>query len=170
MIQLRPSMQETIFGREKDTQLMQCALEQAQCAFDVGEVPIGAVVVDAHGTIIGSGFNQVEQHHTQSAHAEMVAIAQAGQTVGDWRLNGCWIYVTLEPCGMCMALIRLSRLQGMVFGADSPLFAHRLDNADLVSVYNKDPLLTVQGIQKEESSTLLKKFFKQKRKKGEHAS
>lgn len=162
-------MQETIFGREKDAQLMAYALEQAQCAFDLGEVPIGAVVVDAHGTIIGSGFNQVEQRYAQCAHAEMIAIAQAGCTIGDWRLNGCWIYVTLEPCSMCMALIRLSRLQGMVFGADSPLFAHRLDNVDVVSVYNKDPLLTVSGVHKEESSELLKKFFKQKRKESKHA-
>jgi tRNA(adenine34) deaminase len=159
-------MQETIFGHEKDAQLMKYALEQAQHAFDLGEVPIGAILVDAHGTIIGSGFNQVEQRHTQSAHAEMIAIAQAGQALGDWRLNGCWLYVTLEPCSMCMALIRLSRLQGMVFGADSPLFAHRLDNVDVVSVYNKDPLLTVKGVHKEESSALLKQFFKQKREKG----
>jgi tRNA(adenine34) deaminase len=158
-------MQETIFGRKKDAQLMEQALEQAQYAFDAGEVPIGAVVVDERGTIIGSGFNQVEQRNTQCAHAEVLAIAQAGQTLGDWRLNGCWLYVTLEPCSMCMALIRLSRLQGVVFGADSPLFAHRLDNLDMVSVYNKDLLLTVSGVQKEEASALLKQFFKQRRKK-----
>jgi len=162
-------MQETIFGREKDAQLMKQALMQAQKAFDVGEVPIGAVVVDAHDTIIGSGFNHVEQQHSQSAHAEMIAITQAGKAIGDWRLSDCWLYVTLEPCSMCMALIRLSRLQGMVFGADSPLFGHRLDNVDVVSVYNKDPLLTVRGVHKEESSVLLKNFFKQRRKKSEHA-
>lgn len=161
-------MQETIFGREKDAHFMKHALVQAQNAFDMGEVPIGAVVVDANGIIIGSGFNQVEKQHTQCAHAEVIAITQAGQAIGDWRLGGCWLYVTLEPCSMCMALIRLSRLQGMVFGADSPLFSHRLDKADLVSVYNKDPLLTVQGVYKEESRALLKQFFKQKRKKSEY--
>lgn len=159
-------MQETIFGREKDVQFMGLALAQAQHAFDMGEVPIGAVVVDAHGVIIGSGFNQVEQLHTQCAHAEAMAITQAGKAIVDWRLDGCWLYVTLEPCSMCMALIRLCRLQGMVFGADSPLFGYRLDNADLVSVYNKDPLLTVTGVYKEESSALLKEFFKRRRKKG----
>ncbi len=159
-------MQETIFGREKDAQLMELALVQAQHAFDLGEVPIGAVVVNAQGTIIGSGFNQVEQQHTQCAHAETIAITQAGNALADWRLEGCWLYVTLEPCSMCMALIRLSRLQGMVFGADSPLFGYRLDNVDVVSVYNKDPLLTVAGVYKEESSALLKEFFKQRRKEG----
>jgi tRNA(adenine34) deaminase len=159
-------MQETIFGREKDAHLMEHALAQAQYAFDAGEVPIGAVVVDAHGTIIGSGFNQVEQCNTQSAHAEVIAIQQAGKSRDDWRLNECWLYVTLEPCSMCMALIRLSRLQGVVFGADSPLFAHRLDNVDVVSVYNKDLLLTVRGVHQQEASALLKQFFKQKRKKG----
>jgi tRNA(adenine34) deaminase len=159
-------MQETIFGQKKDAYFMEQALEQAQHACALGEVPIGAIVVDSNGTIIGAGFNQVEQCHTQSAHAEVYALTQAGKTIADWRLTGCWLYVTLEPCSMCMALIRLSRLQGMVFGADSPLFGYRLDNIDVVSVYNKDPLLTVSGVHAEKSRALLKDFFKQKRKEG----
>ncbi len=87
-------MQESIFRRKKDTQLMEHALVQAQYAFDEGEVPIGAVVVDAHGTIIGSGFNQVEKHHTQCAHAEMIAIAQAGQAIS--RLAFGWMFVICD--------------------------------------------------------------------------
>src|SRR3970040_159134 len=97
-------------SQHTDIFFMRQALELAQKAFDQNEVPIGAIVIDQNGTIIGRGFNQVEGCNPQCAHAEMRAIQQAAQTKNDWRLDGCTMYVTLEPCRMCSSLMRLSRL------------------------------------------------------------
>ena len=157
-------MKSSIFGLEKDRELMRHALDYAREAYAQNEVPIGALVVDANAIIIGTGSNQVEQLHTQRAHAESIALERAGQHQKDWRLDSCWLYVTLEPCAMCMALIRLSRLQGIVFAAPSPLFGYRLDNDTTLSVYNRDLLMVVDGVNQEQSGELLKQFFQKKRK------
>ncbi len=157
-------MQSTIFSTEQDLLFMQQALEYARQAYRAQEVPIGAVVVNNQGEIIGAGFNQVELSHTQRAHAESIAIEQAGLNRRDWRLNDCWLYVTLEPCAMCMGLIALSRMQGVVYAAPSPLFGYRLDKDAALSVYNRDLLCVVEGVMQEEASKLLKDFFQQKRK------
>ena len=95
-------MQSSIFGADRDTWFMEQALKEADKAYAKNEVPIGAVVVNAKGTIIARGHNCVEKEHTQSAHAEIRAIKKAGKKIGDWRLSNCWLYVTLEPCSMCM--------------------------------------------------------------------
>lgn len=153
------------FGEEKDHFFMQKALAQAQKAFDKDEVPIGAIVVDALGNIIARGHNLVEQRDTQLAHAEAIALERAGKKIGDWRLEGCWIYVTLEPCSMCMSLIELSRLHGVVFGAHSPLFGYRLDKELSLRVYKKSAVRVIEGVCAEETIHLLKQFFKDKRKK-----
>jgi len=158
---------ESIFGAEKDQFFMSEALAQAQYAAELNEVPIGAVVVNAQGEIIGRGYNSVERDCTQRAHAESLAIEQASKNVGDWRLNDHWLYVTLEPCSMCMGLIKLSRLDGVVYGAASPLFGFRLDNQEDLWVYKKDAFSIIEGIKKEESAALLKNFFHKKRKKSE---
>jgi len=158
---------ETIFGAEKDRLFMQEALEQAQCAAAIDEVPIGAVVVNAQGEIVGRGYNGVERDCTQRAHAESLAIEQASKALGDWRLQGHWLYVTLEPCTMCMGLIKLSRLEGVVYAAPSPLFGFRLDNQDDLWVYKRDTFSIIEGVKKEESAALLKKFFHKKREKDE---
>lgn len=158
---------ESIFGAEKDQFFMQEALIEAQHAAEINEVPIGAVVVNAHGEVVGRGYNSVERDCTQRAHAESLAIQEASKNVGDWRLNGHWLYVTLEPCSMCMGLIKLSRLEGVVYGAASPLFGFRLDNQEDLWVYKKDAFLIIEGVKKEESAALLKNFFHQKRKKRE---
>ena len=105
---------DTVFGSENDQFFMQEALAQAQLAAEINEVPIGAVLVDAQGIIVGRGHNSVERDCTQRAHAESLAIEQASKQLGDWRLNGHWLYVTLETCSMCMGLIKLSRLEGVV--------------------------------------------------------
>jgi tRNA(adenine34) deaminase len=157
----------TIFGAEKDQLFMQEALEQAQCAAAIDEVPIGAVVVNPQGEIVGRGYNSVEKDFSQRAHAECLAIEQASKNLGDWRLNGHWLYVTLEPCSMCMGLIKLSRLDGVVYGAASPLFGFRLDNQQDLWVYKKNAFSILEGIKKEESVALLKNFFHKKRKKSE---
>lgn len=146
---------------------MQRALRQAQRAFDRDEVPIGAVVVDQKGTVIAQAYNLVETKNTQAAHAEVQALIKAAKKVGDWRLTGCWLYVTLEPCTMCMGLIQLSRLAGVVYGPASPLFGFQLDNAQGLPLYKKDAVQIIQGVCASESVGLLKQFFKKQRKKRE---
>jgi tRNA(adenine34) deaminase len=158
---------ETIFGTEKDHFFMQEALAQAQCAAAINEVPIGAVVVNAQGDIVGRGHNSVERDCTQRAHAESLAIEQTSKNLGDWRLSGHWLYVTLEPCSMCMGLIKLSRLDGIVYAAPSPLFGFRLDNQEDLWVYKRDTFSIIEGIKEEESAALLKNFFHKKRTKNE---
>jgi tRNA(adenine34) deaminase len=158
-------MSSSIFGPEKDSFFMQIALEQALLADAIDEVPIGAIVVDAHGAIIARAYNQVEKKHTQRAHAEMEAVALAGAHLNDWRLMGCWVYVNLEPCSMCMAFMRLSRVAGVVYGASSPLFGYRLDNGTDLRVYKEDTSVVIGGVRAEESAILLKQFFKKQRVK-----
>jgi len=160
-------MFETVFGVEKDQAFMQQALLEAHKAYEIDEVPIGAVIVNAEGVIVARAHNSVERDYTQRAHAESLAVELAGKTLGDWRLNGCWLYVTLEPCSMCMGLITLSRLAGVVYGAPSPLFGFRLDKQDDLWVYKRDAISIVEGVKLEESANLLKQFFHDKRKKNE---
>ena len=159
-------MLETIFGRSKDLFFMQEAIEQAKLAYAIDEVPIGAVVVNSEGVIIARSHNSVERDCTQRAHAESLAIELAGKSLGDWRLNDHWLYVTLEPCSMCMGLIKLSRLAGVVYGAASPLFGFRLDNQEDLWVYKRDAFLVIEGVMVDETAELLKSFFHNKRKKG----
>ena len=158
-------MLESVFGEKKDLIFMQEALAQAQLAYEIDEVPIGAVVVNPEGGIIARAYNRVEHDCTQRAHAESLAIEAAGKSLGDWRLNGCWLYVTLEPCSMCMGLIRLSRLAGVVYGASSPLFGFSLDKAEDLWIYKKGVVSVVEGVGVDESTALLKEFFHKKRKK-----
>jgi tRNA(adenine34) deaminase len=152
--------------KKEDEYYMQLAFKQAQKAFGHDEVPVGAIVVTEDGIILGRGYNQVAKRGQQIAHAEVIAISKASKKIGDWRLDNCWLYVTLEPCKMCMGLVNLSRLKGIVFGAPSKLFGYRLDKEGQVSLYNKDVKIK-EGIFAEESAALLKKFFKQKRLKKE---
>jgi tRNA(adenine34) deaminase len=142
---------------------MRKALALARKAAERDEVPIGAIVVDASGVIIGRGYNQVETRKSQRAHAEQLAIAQATKKRSDWRLDGCTIYITLEPCAMCMGLIGLSRLEAVVYGARSPLFGYQLDNQLETQLYKKCIKEVRQGIEAEAAAALLKTFFKQKR-------
>jgi tRNA(adenine34) deaminase len=158
---------ETVFGKEKDLFFMQEALAQAMIACEIDEVPIGAVVVNAEGVIIARAYNNVEHDCTQRSHAESLAIEQAAQKQGDWRLNGHWLYVTLEPCTMCMGLAKLSRLDGVVYGASSPLFGFHLDNQEDLWVYKRDVFPVVEGVRSEQAAELLKNFFRKKRKKDE---
>ncbi len=109
-----------------DQKYMKMALAQAKKAFAADEVPIGAIVVDSEGQVMGRGYNQVEKKHLQTAHAEVIAISRACKKVGDWRLNDCTLYVTLEPCTICMGLVGLSRVKRVVFGAQSTLFGYQL--------------------------------------------
>jgi len=143
---------------------MAAAFREAEAAFDEGEVPVGAVV-ELGGRIVGRGRNRVEALGDAAAHAEIIAMTAASNRVGGWRLNGCTLYVTLEPCLMCLGAILQSRLSAIVYGAkDSRLggvdsFNYR-DEA--LRSYRNFPAVT-SGIMEEESRELLKAFFKKLR-------
>ena len=144
-------------------QYMDIALELAEEAAAAGEVPVGCVVVDKDGRIIGRGRNRREELHDASAHAELEAIREACEAAGDWRLTDCSIYVTLEPCPMCAGGIINSRIPTVVFGAKDEntgscgsvinLFEER---------YGHKPAV-FGGIRDKESAAILKSFFENKR-------
>lgn len=96
---------------------MRLAIEQAHKALATHDVPIGAVVIDATGAVIGRGYNQREAHRDPTAHAEVLAIREAAAHLGSWRLEGCTLVVTLEPCLMCAGSILLARIPRLVMGA-----------------------------------------------------
>ncbi len=142
---------------------MELALQLALEAAKAGEVPVGCVIADENGNIIGSGRNRREEEHDASAHAEMEAIRMACDAVGDWRLSGCTIFVTLEPCPMCAGGIINSRIPTVVFGAKDEntgscgsvinLFEER---------YGHKPAV-FGGVKAQQSADLLKSFFNEKR-------
>ena len=98
---------------------MRLAIEQAQAAFELDEVPVGAIIVRDQ-RVIGAAHNLCVQLRDATAHAEMLAITQAAEAVGDWRLEDCTLYVTLEPCVMCAGAILQSRIPRLVYGASIP--------------------------------------------------
>jgi len=144
---------------------MDLAIKQAKKALANNETPIGAVVVHKDGTILGRGYNKMEKIKCQTGHAEVVAIQKACKKIGDWRLNNCCIYVTLEPCTMCFGLIMLSRIDKLIFGAESPLFGYK--NNKNIQIVKKD-LVISEGIKKEECEKLLRRFFKKIRREKEY--
>ena len=107
---------------------MKKALHQAKRAAALAEVPIGCVIL-YEGRIIGRGFNRRKTQHTTLAHAELTAIRQACRVIGDWRLEGCTMYVTLEPCMMCTAAIIQSHIKKVVYCLKSPKYGHLLKEA-----------------------------------------
>jgi tRNA(adenine34) deaminase len=116
---LPEALLEALSGGRPDERWMRLALEQAAAATEVDEVPVGAVVV-AGGRVVASAHNQREQLLDPTAHAEMIAITQAAAALGSWRLDGCVLYVTLEPCPMCAGAILQARVPRVVWGAADP--------------------------------------------------
>lgn len=155
-------MKTSPFGAEQDLSYMRKALDQAVRAAQRAEVPIGALVVDDKGVILARDYNKTEHKKIQTAHAEIRVIERACKRRGDWRLDGCWIYVTLEPCIMCMGLIMLSRCAGIVYGAPSPLFGCGLDSINL-PLYRRGSIQVVSGVAADQAAGLLKQFFQDKR-------
>lgn len=144
---------------------MRQALKLAQNAAQIGEVPVGALIVTPSGEIIGEGFNQKEGLKSSLAHAEMLAIEQACQKLGTWRLHGCTMYVTLEPCPMCSGAIWASQMGMAVFGA----FDKKTGYLSSLYTLGDDQRLnhrfeSVGGVLEEECSQILKDFFKSLRK------
>nr|WP_126639357.1 tRNA adenosine(34) deaminase TadA [Embleya hyalina] len=99
---------------------MRLALAEAALAVDTGDVPVGCVVLGPDGAVLGRGRNEREAHGDPTAHAEIVALREAAKAVGEWRLSGCTLVVTLEPCTMCAGAIVLARVDRVVFGAWDP--------------------------------------------------
>jgi tRNA(adenine34) deaminase len=152
-----------------DHKRMKQARALAKKSLANAEVPVGALITDAHGVIIGRGFNQIESKQTQHAHAEMQAIAQATRKKKGWRLDDCTLYVTLEPCMMCLGSAFLSRVKTIIYGAPSHLFGLSDLHADLPAVYRAHTII-YQGLQQGECSEMLKHFFSEIRSKQEALS
>lgn len=151
--------------RKKDLHYMKLALKQAQKAAALGEIPVGALVV-CDGKIIGRGYNRRNTDHTTLAHAEMTAIRKANRKLGDWRLEGCTLYCTLEPCQMCAGAIVQSRMDRVVIGAMSPKAGCCGSLINLVQneKFNHQAALTT-GVMKEECAAMLREFFRELRRK-----
>ena len=144
-------------------EIMREALRLAGEAAENGEVPVGCVITDREGNSIGRGRNRREEDRDATAHAEMEAIREACEAVGDWRLDGCSIYVTLEPCPMCTGAIINARIPRVVFGAREENTGSCGSVLDLFSEnYGHRPAV-FPDICAEESRTLLKDFFRNQR-------
>ena len=143
---------------------MALALELAAECVKFGDVPVGAVVVDSNGEIIGRGRNQREQLRDPTAHAEVQALREAAQLIGTWRLDECSLIVTLEPCTMCAGAALNARISRIVFGADEPRTGAV---GSLFDVVRDRRLLhtaeVVPGVMADESAILLKDFFATRR-------
>ena len=142
---------------------MALAMELAEIAFKENEVPVGAVIVQ-DGMVIGTGFNQVIKKNSVSSHAEIIAINSASQTINNYRLNECEIYVTLEPCHMCAKAIVDARLKNLYFAAPEPKTGSiiSIDNF-LDKKFLNHKVHYEHGILQQKSSKLLRNFFESKR-------
>ena len=144
---------------------MSLALEEAKRAFLLEEVPIGAIIVKGQ-KVIGRGYNKKETDKSPLRHAELVAIEEAANYIGDWRLTDCEIYVTIEPCLMCAGAIVESRISRVIFGAyekKTGVFGGELDLLQLRPYLKLD---VIGGIKAQESLELLQKFFESLRRDG----
>jgi len=143
---------------------MRLALLQARKAYAEGEIPVGCVIADKDGNIIGEGQNTRERTHSALGHAELSAIGEACRAIDDWRLDGCTIYVTLEPCPMCAGAIINARIPCVVFGAREDNFGSCGSVIDLFSErYGHHPAV-YGGVLEDECAALLTDFFKKMRK------
>jgi tRNA(adenine34) deaminase len=146
-----------------DSETMQAALDEARAAEAAGEVPIGAVVV-RDGAIIARGQNRVLRDKDPTAHAEVIAVRAAAEAIGNYRLSGCTLVATLEPCAMCAGALIHARVDRLVYGAADPKAGAA---GSVLSVVNHPALnhqMTVQGgVMAEESASLLRGFFQQRR-------
>ncbi len=153
-------------NRMTDDLYMDAALDEARKAAELGEVPVGAVVV-CGGEIVGRGHNLRETNRMATAHAELLAIEEACRALGGWRLSGCTLYVTLEPCPMCAGAIVNARVGRVVFGAKDAK-GGAMGSVLSVNAYplNHKPSVTC-GVRESECADVLRCFFERKRDKSE---
>jgi len=143
----------------RDADYMKIAVEEAKLAADMGEVPVGAVIVDKNGEVISRAHNLREITKDATAHAEILAIRKANEKLKSWRLEGCTLYVTLEPCPMCAGAILESRLSRLVYGATDVKFGAV---ESLYALISHEKIRA--GVCEDECKFLLKKFFINRRK------
>src|ERR1700722_5206645 len=147
-----------------DTHYMRLALDQARAAEAAGEVPVGAIVISSTGEVLGVGNNQVLRTNDPTAHAEIVALRAAGLTLGNYRLLGCTLFCTLEPCAMCAGALLHARISRLVFAARDPKAGAC---GSVLSVMNHPALNhrvnVTPGILADECSGLLTNFFRARR-------
>jgi tRNA(adenine34) deaminase len=141
------------------------ALEQARAAGDAGEVPIGAVLVDG-GRVVARGFNQPIRASDPTAHAEVVALREAARGAGNYRLPGSTLYVTVEPCLMCVGALVNARVGTLVYGADEPKFGAVRSLLDVSALATNHRFEVVRGIREAECRDLLLAFFRARRAPG----
>ena len=146
-----------------DEKFMQEALKEAKKAFELGEVPVGCVIVK-NNEIIARAHNLKESKQSSLAHAEILAIEKACEVVGSWRLEDCDLYVTLEPCLMCSGAIINSRIKRLIYGALEPKFGAHKSLTNIFAIKFNHEVIVVSEILAEESNKLLKSFFKELRK------
>ncbi len=145
-------------------QQMQAALQEARHCLESGDVPIGALVVDEAGQVLGRGYNRREADQDPTAHAEILALRQAGQARGSWRLDDCTLVVTLEPCLMCAGALMLARIQRLIFGAWEEKTGAVASRYDVLREGGKRQWVQVYpGVLEAESVQLLQDFFGQRR-------
>ncbi|MEO0088857.1 MAG: nucleoside deaminase [candidate division WOR-3 bacterium] len=145
-----------------DISFMEEAIKEAELALKENEVPVGAVIVYKN-KIIGRGHNQMERLKDPTAHAEILAISSACNYLKDWRLKDATIYITCEPCLMCMGAILLARIKKVVYGTKEENFGF-FSNYPRIYYAIKEKIEIIDGIKEEETRDLLKKFFRKKRK------
>lgn len=146
-----------------DEEYMEKALELAQKAASRGEIPVGALVVDKDGKIIGEGFNRREELQSPTAHAEVLAIEQAAKTLKNRRLSGCTLYVTLEPCPMCAGAVMNAGLKRLVYGAFDDKNGACASVATLFDEKFTHIPMVRSRVLKERCGEILSEFFKDKR-------
>jgi len=147
----------------QDARLMRLALQGAQLARRAGEVPVGALVIK-DGVIIGQGYNRNLQEHDPTAHAEIVALRQAATVVGNHRLPGCEMFVTIEPCAMCAGALVHARLARLVYGASDPKAGAVTSVLQVLNHPRLNHKMEITaGVLETECSELLQDFFRQKR-------
>lgn len=150
-------------GAVTDEGFMQMALAEARKALVVGEVPVGAVVV-LEGRVVGAGYNQPISAHDPTAHAEVVAVRTAAQAMGNYRLTGATLYVTVEPCMMCVGAMVHARVALVVYGATEPKAGALVSAQRAHEAPGLNHRLTVRGgVCEEECRELMQRFFKERR-------
>ena len=147
-----------------DEEMMLKAIELAKKALEMGECPVGAIIIDKEGNIIGEGYNRRENDNPPTAHAEIIAIEAAAKYLNSWRLSDCTLYVTLEPCPMCAGAIINSRLKRVVYGAFDDKGGACASVVNLFELpFNHKPLVRSRVLE-EECGKLLTGFFRELRK------
>mmetsp|Transcript_5225 Transcript_5225/g.7228 ORF Transcript_5225/g.7228 Transcript_5225/m.7228 type:complete len:225 (-) Transcript_5225:178-852(-) len=155
--------------KELDQRFMRLALRHAEWALKKREVPVGAVIVDDNGEVIATARNSVEKNQDATAHAEIQCLKTASEVIGNWRLNGCTLYCTLEPCVMCLGAIQNFRIKRIVYAAPDIRMGALGSYINLLD--HKHPFHQLEvtgGVLEEESSNLLKQFFRERRRENDN--